>query len=455
MSGSDSSRLRISQCLNRSQGSGYLSKLIAGEISTITKYYDRLVQLAPLESDNFEIYDSIECPNKEICGCFEDLTDFSGEQSKRTAFLLNGNFNYSNDIEGVLKQIYPKLSRTSRIIAVAYNPYLAGLYKLATWLGLRKAPLPTTFLTTTTLNHICKLAGFEVLRARPVAFCPFRLLGVGRFFNWLLPAIPLVNYLAISCVISIRPIKAVAKAKKLSIIIPARNEKGNIETAIVKLIDCKLNCEVIFIEGHSQDGTWSEILRVKEQYGSDRFWIKTFQQSGRGKNDAVRLGFSKATGELLTILDADLTVPPKLLKRFYQAWHAGHADFINGSRLLYPMEGAAMRTLNLFGNVFFAKAISFVCGMKLSDTLCGTKLLEKHDWERLCKWRKDFGEFDPFGDFELIFGASVLSLGCVNIPIHYRARVYGETNISRFRHGWMLLRMTIIGFFRIRMGRWL
>jgi glycosyltransferase involved in cell wall biosynthesis len=184
-----------------------------------------------------------------------------------------------------------------------------------------------------------------------------------------------------------------------------------------------------------------------------RFPIKTLQQSGKGKADAVRLGFAHATQPLLTILDADLTMPPEMLSRFCDAYSEGHADFINGSRLVYPMEGDAMRFLNRLGNVFFAKALSWVLDARLSDSLCGTKLLARHDYERMRLWQRDFGDFDPFGDFELLFPAAVLGLGFVDVPVRYLARGYGSTNIHRFSHGWELLKMTGIGFLRIKLGR--
>jgi glycosyltransferase involved in cell wall biosynthesis len=206
------------------------------------------------------------------------------------------------------------------------------------------------------------------------------------------------------------------------------------------------------VEGHSTDGTWEEIQRVATLY-EGRFQIKTLQQSGKGKADAVRLGFAHATQPLLTILDADLTMPPEMLSRFYEAYSQGRADFINGSRLVYPMEGEAMRFLNRLGNVFFAKALSWVLDTRLSDSLCGTKLFARHDYERMRAWRRDFGDFDPFGDFELLFPAAVLGLGSVDIPVRYLARRYGSTSIHRFSHGWQLLRMTCIGLFRIKIGR--
>jgi glycosyltransferase involved in cell wall biosynthesis len=181
-----------------------------------------------------------------------------------------------------------------------------------------------------------------------------------------------------------------------------------------------------------------------------RFEIKTFKQTGKGKADAVRLGFAHATQHLLTILDADLTMPPEMLGRFYQAYCDGHGDFVNGSRLTYPMEGQAMRFLNRLGNVFFAKVLSWILDARLGDSLCGTKLLTRHDYQRMIAWRRHFGDFDPFGDFELLFPAAVLGLGIVDVPVRYLARSYGSTNIHRFRHGFQLLRMTMIGLVRIK-----
>jgi len=367
--------------------------------------------------------------------------------------LLNGNFNHHHDIQALLTQLKTKLSRTSRLLVIAYNPYLRWVYALANRLGLRTDKVPGAFLTQTDLDNVAKISGYEVVRHRPAVYAPFRMLGVGSFINRLLPCLPVIRWLCGISVIALRPTIAESRRPSLSILIPARNEKGNIENALKRMPDFGgAHLEVIFVEGHSTDDTWDEIQRVTPLYAS-RFVIKSFQQSGKGKSDAVRLGFSKATGELLTILDADLTMPPELLGRFYDAYCQGHADFINGSRLLYPMEGDAMRFLNRLGNVFFARALSFVLGARLGDSLCGTKLLTRHDYARFTRWRRDFGEFDPFGDFELLFPASVLALGIVDIPIRYRARTYGSTQINRFAHGWMLLKMTAVGLLGVKTGR--
>jgi glycosyltransferase involved in cell wall biosynthesis len=183
------------------------------------------------------------------------------------------------------------------------------------------------------------------------------------------------------------------------------------------------------------------------------FKVLAFRQEGKGKGDAVRLGFSRASSDILTILDADLTMPPNLLGRFYRAYAEGHGDLINGSRLLYTAEEEAMRFLNRMGNILFAKSLSRVLSVRIGDSLCGTKLMARHDYTRFTAWRHDFGDFDPFGDFELLFPAAVMGLTIVDVPVRYGARTYGETNISRFRHGWMLFMMTLTGFFKVRLGR--
>ncbi len=434
--------------------SSYLYRVVAAELSRFTRYFDRLVQWEPAPHDPLVLFGAIDCPDKSVARTFDDLPDFSCDRERRAAVLLNGNFNYDLDIQATLTRLKLRLDRTSRVVVVAYNPYLRWLYSLADALGLRNSPAVKTFLTRTDLEGIARLAGYEVVRLRPAGYCPFALLGLGRLLNWWLPAVPGLRWLAFVVVAVLRPLSREARRPSVSIVIPARNEKGNIENALRRMPDLGAErVEIVFVEGHSRDDTWAEILRAADLYRG-RFEIKTLQQAGKGKCDAVRLGFQHCTGEVLMVLDADLTMPPELLGRFYDAYCQGLADFVNGSRLLYPMEGEAMRLLNHLGNVFFAKALSFVLENRLSDSLCGTKLVARHDYARFVAWRRDFGDFDPFGDYELLFPASIFALGIVDVPIRYRARTYGATNINRLHHGWMLLRMTLWGFFRVRVGPW-
>lgn len=430
----------------------YIARWIAREVSTFSRYYDSVFVWPALPTDSGEFASHVAAKQKKYLTSEEDLPDLQGEKNKRHLILMNGVFNYHHDIQGLLKTISRKLSRNSRIAVVAYSPYLRWAYQIANKLGLRKGELPSTYLTGTDLENLCQISGFSITRLRYSGYFPFHVFGLGELINKVLPAIPVLRNFCISNIILLRPIKPDVEMPSLSIVIPARNEKGNIENALLRMPDFHgAKLEVIFVEGNSSDGTWEEILRVKEAY-KNRFSVLAFQQKGKGKNDAVRVGFTHATGDLLTILDADLTMPPELLPRFYESYVMGHADFVNGSRLVYPMEGEAMRFLNRIGNGFFAKALSFVLDARIGDSLCGTKLVAHHDYKRIVEWRNHFGDFDPFGDFELLFPASILGFGIVDIPVRYRARVYGTTNIRRFRDGWILLKMTTVGLLRIKLG---
>jgi len=234
----------------------------------------------------------------------------------------------------------------------------------------------------------------------------------------------------------------------VSVIVPARNEAGNIRPILARVPEMGSGTELIFVEGHSTDNTAREVESAIAAHPTRR--VRLLTQEGSGKGDAVRLGFAEASGQVLMILDADLTVPPEDLPRFYEALRSGKCEFANGVRLVYPMEKEAMRFLNLLGNKFFSLAFSWLLGQPIKDTLCGTKALWRGDYEKIAANRSYFGDFDPFGDFDLHFGAAKLNLKILEVPIRYRERTYGSTNISRWRHGALLLRMVLFAIRRIK-----
>jgi hypothetical protein len=426
---------------------------VAREISRTTRYADRVIQLDPLPGDSGILLDRIQTKwkGRSSTAALEDSRDRGA--GDRAVFLFNGNFNSSLDIQGLLQSGLSRMHRSDRVLVVLYNYYFAWLYRIADRMGWRNGPPCTTFVTRTDLAQLARLSGFEVVRLRPVVYVPWHFFGLGTVLNAVMPVIPGVRWLSLVAVAILRPMRQTDGRPSVSVVIPARNERDNIEQALRRLPDLGPATEVIFVEGHSTDGTWEEIQRVVPLWdGRNGLRVKAYRQTGRGKADAVRLGFSNASGDLLTILDADLTMPPELLPRFLEAYCRGLGDFVNGTRLVYPMEGEAMRVLNRFGNIFFAKLVSWAMEVPLADTLCGTKLLARRDYERFVAWRADFGEFDPFGDFELLFPAAVLGLGVVDVPVAYRSRTYGTTNIRRFRDGFTLLRMALIGVVRCRLG---
>ena len=241
---------------------------------------------------------------------------------------------------------------------------------------------------------------------------------------------------------------ATVLAKCVSVIVPCRNERGNIEPIIKRLPDFGDDLEILFIEGHSKDGTYEEVERLIPLYAHRD--IKLLRQDGKGKGDAVFKAFDAARGDVLMILDADISVPPEDLPKFYNALRSGKGEFINGSRLVYPMENEAMRFLNRIANHTFSILFSWLLNQRFTDTLCGTKVLRKRHYQRIKENRSYFGDFDPFGDFDLIFGAAKLNLKIQELPIPYAARTYGETQISRFSHGWLLLRMVVFAYFKLK-----
>jgi glycosyltransferase involved in cell wall biosynthesis len=263
---------------------------------------------------------------------------------------------------------------------------------------------------------------------------------------------PILRHFSLFNIITIRPkLRDLNRGSKVSVIVAARNEAGNIHSLISRLPSLSAAQELIFVEGGSNDSTWETIQSAMDQNSDNsKLTISAYKQTGKGKGDAVRLGFSKATGDILIILDADLSVPPEELRRFIENLKNDNCEFANGSRLVYPMEDKAMQFLNLVGNRLFGMSFSFLIGQSVRDTLCGTKAMWADDYRRLAAQREYFGDFDPFGDFDLLFGASRLGLRIRDIPVHYKERVYGSTNISRFRHGLLLIKMTMFAAKRLK-----
>jgi glycosyltransferase involved in cell wall biosynthesis len=299
--------------------------------------------------------------------------------------------------------------------------------------------------------NLLELAGWEVIEKSTEQICPLNIPLLAPIMNRIFVRLPLFKHLGVTLMLIARPRQRTRldSATTCSVIVPARNEAGNIRPALERIPLLGAWTEVIFVEGNSTDDTWATIEREIAAYRGP-LRVRAIKQPGKGKWDAVRAGFAVATGEVLVIQDADLTAPPEDLPKFFAAICDGSAEFANGSRLVYPMEKQAMQFLNFFGNKFFALSLSYVLGQPIKDSLCGTKMLLKSDYERIMERIKPLGDFDPFGDFNLLFGASLLNLKIRDIPVRYKDRTYGQTNISRFKHGWLLIKMTAFGLVHLR-----
>ena len=355
-----------------------------------------------------------------------------------------------DDVEDVLQKLGSLSHSRTRVIVTYYNYLWEPLVRLAESFGLKSKQPLQHWLSEKDIANLLYLSGFEVVKQGKKMMMPFYIPLLSQWINRFFANVPFINRFCLVQYLVARPATTTFQEHTVSIIIPARNEKGNIESAITRLPKFGVSQELIFVEGHSTDGTLPEIERVvKKHSGTKR--VSFAVQGGKGKGDAVRKGFSMATGEILMILDADLTVPPEDLPKFYKAMSCGRGEFINGSRLVYPMEKQAMRFLNALANKFFSLVFSWFLGQHIKDTLCGTKVLFRADYERIARGRPYFGDFDPFGDFDLLLGAAKLNLKIVDLPIHYRERTYGSTNISRFRHGWLLLKMCLFAARKLKL----
>jgi len=368
-------------------------------------------------------------------GTIQDITI----EEKFDYIVLSGLVGELEDIQSFLQSLKRFCTHDTRIIIEYYSYLWQAMLRIAESLGRKMPKGEQNWLTFNDISNFLGLAGFEAIKQERTTLLPFNIWGISFLFNKYLAKLPIFNALTLNHFIVARPIFEHTKDYSVTILVPCRNEKGNIEQAVSRTPLFGTRQEFIFVEGHSKDGTYEEVERVIKAY--PHMDIKLFKQPGKGKGDAVRFGFAQAQGEVLMILDADLTVAPEELPKFYEAIQSGKGEFINGCRLVYPMEDEAMRFLNLVANKFFGLFFSWLLGQRFKDTLCGTKVMFKHHYEELVANRHYFGDFDPFGDFDLIFGAVKLNLKVIELPIRYKSRTYGTTQIQRFRHGLLLLKM--------------
>lgn len=369
--------------------------------------------------------------------------------------ILSGLLGQVEDIQQVLEQVRVVVRPDTRILIDQYNYLWEPLLKFGEAVGLKTPQRIQNWLPLEDIGNLLFLADYEVIRRGHRFLMPRKVPLIAPLINRCIAKLPFIRKLCLIQFIVARRAPEFGRdrgeASTCSVVIPCRNERGNIAGAVARTPEMGRHTELIFVDGNSTDGTAEEIGRVMgASPGRD---IKLIHQGdGRGKGDAVRKGFAAATGDVLMILDADLTVPPEDLPRFYRTLTGGKGEFVNGSRLVYPMEQQAMRTLNLMGNKFFSQTFTWLLEQRIRDTLCGTKVLFRRDYERIAEGRSFFGDFDPFGDFDLLFGAAKLNLKIAEVPVHYRERTYGTTNISRFRHGWLLLKMSWVAFKKLKLN---
>jgi SAM-dependent methyltransferase len=385
-----------------------------------------------------------------VLGDIEDPATLDSVEGPFDYIVISDTIGMLQDIDGTLRLVHHLCEPPTRIVIAYYSHLWEPLLKTAEVLGLRRKQPKINFVATVDFRNLMDLADFEVISAEQRQLLPQRWFGVGRFINRFIAPLPGIRKLCLRTYLVGRPNWQLQDRKlSVSIVVPCRNESGNIENVVLRMPRFGSAQEILFVEGNSSDCTFEECERVRDAYKGS--WdITVLKQDGKGKGDAVRKGFAAAKHDVLMILDADLTMPPEALPKYHAVIESGKAEFVNGTRLVYPMENEAMRPLNFIANRCFAYLFSYLVNTRLTDTLCGTKVLMRRNYEVIAKERAYFGNFDPFGDFDLIFGAAKQNLKIIETPIHYKARTFGETQISRFRDGWLLLKMVWFAYRKLK-----
>lgn len=420
-------------------GTGRLLSELKPSYGVGIDFSSKMIEIARQQHHELEFYE----------GDVENPEFMSRVRGPFDVIVMSDTIGSLDDCEATLAGLHHLCTADTRIIIVYYSRLWEPALKLACAVGFKQPNLQQNALSTDDIANLLKLADFEVIKREWRQLIPRRLLGIGTLINRYIAPIAGIRRACIRNYIVARSTQVRRKPpRSATVLVPCRNELGNIERVVRRLPHFCEDIEIIFVEGHSKDGTLDEIYRVIDAYPEHD--IKVFVQEGKGKGDAVRKGFDHARGEVLIILDADMTVPPESVPKFFQALASGKGEFVNGSRLVYPMEKEAMRFLNLTANQVFSSIFTWLLNQRFTDTLCGTKVLLRKHYEEIAGNRDYFGDFDPFGDFDLIFGAAKLNLKMLEVPVRYASRTFGVTQISRFRHGLLLLRMVVFAFRKLK-----
>lgn len=382
-------------------------------------------------------------------GDIEDIDFISSLGGPFDVIVLSDTLGSLDDCQTAISNLHGLCSPDTRIVIAYYSKLWEPVLSLARLVNLKMPQEEQNILSPADIANFLSLSDFEVVKREWRQLLPRKCLGLGILVNRYLAPFPLIRRACLRHYVVGRSLLAARDGgPSATVVIPCRNERGNIDEAVRRIPPFCDDIEILFVEGHSKDDTLAEINRVIAVYPHRD--VKVLVQDGIGKGDAVRKGFENARGDVLMILDADLTVPPEALGKFYKAIASGKGEFINGSRMVYPMEKDSMRFLNFLANLVFSWLFSWLLNQRITDTLCGTKVLYRSHYGIIAENRKYFGDFDPFGDFDLIFGAAKLNLKVVEIPVAYSSRTYGVTQISRFTHGWLLLRMVVFAFRKLK-----
>jgi 2-polyprenyl-3-methyl-5-hydroxy-6-metoxy-1,4-benzoquinol methylase len=394
-------------------------------------------------------------PSFEFAVAFPDKEEFqyTFRPEEKFDYILFNDIGDTVDVLQALRNLAPRCQRHTRVLITTYNHLWEPLVTFAEWLGMKVPRSEQNWLSTADIRNLLKLAGFEALETHRIVLFPKYVPLLSSFLNHFCARLPILSKLCMTQIVVARLLPPPVRGEELSVsvVIPCKNERGNVEDAVRRIPALAGETEIIFCDDQSTDGTAEEVLRVQSLYPKKN--IRLEHGPGVCKSRNVWTGFNAAKGDVLIILDADLTTIPEELSYFIDVIASGQAEFVNGSRLVYPVPKGAMNGANMLGNKFFSVAFTYLLGQRVKDTLCGTKVLWRSDWERIKLMLGTWGTEDRWGDYELLFGAAKLNLKILDLPVHYQERIYGSTKMTKvFRNGLVMLKMCWHGFLKLKLG---
>ena len=421
-------------------------------INEISRYYsvnDSVLHIVNSES-NIQVLDEFYETLKIDISSQNDLMEFYDDK-KYDLVVITDLFELSDDIYLFLKDISKFINSNGKLLITAINPKWNNFIKVFEVLKLKNSTKKRNYIPPKKINNIAKSTGFEMIHKNTRQIFPFSIFGLGSFINKIFEFLFSLLNIGIKTYTLFRFENSPKKEMSKSIIIPAKNEEGNLEELVKRIPSFKCQNEILIVCGKSKDKTLEKSHKLAKQFTEKN--ISVFEQKSKGKAGAVYEVLNNCNGELIAILDADISVDPETLNDFFEIIENGYADFVNGTRLIYGKEKNAMRFLNSIGNLFFQFLISLVIKQKLTDSLCGTKIFKKENLDLLYDWQKTNIVKDPFGDFDLIFSAAYSGQKILEYPVHYRSRKYGSTQISRFKDGWKLLLYFLISLYKFNVSK--
>ena len=421
-------------------------------INEISRYYstnDSVLHIVNSES-NIQVLDDFYDTLKIDISSQNNFIEFYDDK-KYDLVVITDLFELSDDIYLFLKNISKFINSNGKLLITSINPKWNNLIKVFEILKLKNSTKKRNYIPPKKINNIAKSTGFEMIHKNTRQILPFSIFGLGAFINKIFEFLLSLLNIGIKTYTLFRFENSPKKEMSKSIIIPAKNEEGNLEELVKRIPNFKGQNEILIVCGKSKDNTLEKSHELANQFKEKN--ISVFEQRSKGKAGAVYEVLNNCSGELIAILDADISVDPETLNDFFEIIENGYADFVNGTRLIYGKEKNAMRFLNSIGNLFFQFLISIVIKQKLTDSLCGTKIFKKENLDLLYDWQKTNIVKDPFGDFDLIFSAAYSGQKILEYPVHYRSRKYGSTQISRFKDGWKLLSYFMISLYKFNVSK--